>query len=499
MTGQLPSQGSWSPAEETFERVRRRLGLWLGPSVAACCLLWPWLPASPAQNRLLAVMVWVITWWVTEPVPLPVSALLAPSLAAMLGVDSPQALFAPFADPVIFLFLGSFLIAQGAQRAGLDRRAALLALSSPWVRSRPARLLVACGALVAVVSLWVSNTAACAMMYPLALAVARYAGFGERSPFVKALLLATAYAASIGGIGTPVGTPPNLIAMGQLARMAGRPLSFLDWMAVGLPVSLALLALTLAYLAWLARRGSPGRPASAPWQAGEKLPPLSRREKNVLVVFFLAVVLWVGPSSMALLLGSRHPLAARLAALFPESVVALLAGSLFFLLPAEKGRRTLSWQEALQVDWGTLLLFGGGLCLGQQMARTGLAARVGEWLVTATGASSLLLLTYLFTLVAVLLTEIASNTAAATITCPLAIAAAQAAGVSPVPPAMAAAIGASLAFMLPVSTPPNAIVYGSGLLRVTDLLRAGAFLDALALLINPPLVVLLCRLWGLSP
>jgi sodium-dependent dicarboxylate transporter 2/3/5 len=494
-SGHVPE--TLSPAQEAFEKYRRRVGLFLGPSLFALCLFSPWVKEDAKQNAILAVMLWVLAWWVTEPVPLAVTAFLGPALAVVLGVDTAAALFAPFADPVIFLFLGSFILAQGIVEAGLDRRAALLVLSLPWVRASHRRLLWACGALVAALSMWLSNTATAAMMFPLALALGKATSETKASPFLKALLLTTAYAASIGGLATPVGTPPNLIALGQLATLAKVKVSFLQWMGIGLP----LTAVMLGFALWLLGRPEGRKPrqeSSLAFHQLENPGPMSRREKNVLVAFSLAVVLWLAPSLLSLALTPQHLVARRFAQAFPEGVVALLAASLLFLLPGENRRPTLTWREASQLDWGTLLLFGGGLSLGTQMFQSGLAAKVGHFLVASTGASSPLALAYLFALLAILLTETISNTAAATVTCPLAIAAAQAAGVSPAPPAIAAAVAASLAFMLPVSTPPNAIVYGSGYLRVTDLLTKGSLLDLFGLLVIPPLVLALCHLWGLG-
>ena len=489
-----------SPQEAKFNQVRRRVGLWVGPGLFCLCLGFAWAGEGTKQNALLAVLLWVLVWWITEPVPLPVTALWGPTLAAILGVDTPTALFAPFGDPVIFLFLGSFTLAQGVVASGLDRRAALAVLSLRWVQHSRRRLLWACGALVAGMSMWLSNTATTAMMYPLVLAIARTVAPSRHTPFVTALLLSTAYGASIGGLGTPVGTPPNLIAIGQLDKLAGVKLGFVQWLAVGLPVMLVMLAFSLWYLSLGSTPGTRGQAQVSFSEQQQVLGPMSLREKNVLMAFSLAVLLWLAPGVAALLLSPAHPFAKALAQALPEGVVALLAASLLFLLPADrqKTRPTLTWREASQLDWGTLLLFGGGLSLGHQLFQSGLAGKVGQGLLAATGARSSLALAYLFAAVALVLTETTSNTAAATVACPLAIAAAQAAGVSPIAPTLAVAAAASLAFMLPVSTPPNAIVYGSGMLRVTTMLRHGTLLDLFGVVTIPPLVVLLCQLWGLA-
>jgi sodium-dependent dicarboxylate transporter 2/3/5 len=309
------------------------------------------------------------------------------------------------------------------------------------------------------------------MLYPIALSVlAALSRLLERDSggpvdatrlrFGTALMLGIAWAASIGGIVPPVGTQPNLVVLGQLDQLAGVRVPFFQWMLVGAPVAAVMLALLLGWLRWtlppevgaivgsrnefLRERAALGAP--------------SRAEKNVLGAFALTVAFWVLPGLLALVLGS----------------------------------------EAVRIDWGTLLLFGGGLSLGAAMFRTGLAEAIGQGIVRASGAQSLGALTVLFTLLAILLTETTSNTAAATMVGPLAIAAAQAAGVSPVPPAMGVALGASMAFMLPVSTPPNAIVYGSGCVPITVMLRLGTMLDLASALLVPAGVLLLTRLFGIG-
>jgi sodium-dependent dicarboxylate transporter 2/3/5 len=230
------------------------------------------------------------------------------------------------------------------------------------------------------------------------------------------------------------------------------------------------------------------------------LGPLSRIERNVLFAFATTVTLWVLPGVVALAFGAESEAFRSLQRLLPEAAVAVLGASLLFVLPVDWGARrfTLSWAEAARIDWGTLLLFGGGLALGAAMFRTGLATWFGEGLVALTGSRSLVALTFLFSLVTLVLTETTSNTASATLVGPLAIAAAQAAGVSPVPPAVAVALAASMAFMLPVSTPPNAIVYGSGCVSITAMVRHGLVIDVASALLVPAGALLGCRLLGFA-
>ena len=502
-----------SPAELRFERTRRTAGLFAGPALFALLLVLP-IPGLPVPAaRLAAVLAWVLTWWITEAVPIPVASVLGPALAVVLGVGSAAEMFAPFGDPIVFLFLGGFVLAEAMFATGLDRRFAYAILARRWVGSSSTRILAAFAVATAGLSAWLSNTATTAMLYPIALSVlaalSRLLERASGSPvdatrlrFGTSLMLTIAWASSIGGIVTPVGTPPNLVVLGQLDQLAHVRIPFFQWMLVGGPIAALMVVVLLAHLRWALPpevgeiRGS--RDEFQHERAAIGAP--SRAEKNVLGAFALTVVLWVLPGVLALLLGAESAAARQVQRLLPESVVAVLGASLLFVLPVDwKERRfTLRWSEAVRIDWGTLLLFGGGLSLGAAMFRTGLAEAVGQGIVRATGAQSLAALTVLFTLLAIVLTETTSNTAAATMVAPLAIAAAQAAGISPVPPAMGVALGASMAFMLPVSTPPNAIVYGSGCVPITVMLRLGTLLDLASAIVVPAGVLLLTRLFGIG-
>ena len=501
-----------SPAELRFERRRRSIGLFLGPALFLLALLLPAGALSAPAHRLTAVLAWVLTWWITEAVPIPVTAVLGPALAVVLGVGGAGEMFGPFGDPIIFLFLGSFVIAEGMFSSGLDRRMALAILARRWVGSSATRITVAFAVITAGLSMWLSNTATAAMMYPIAMSVlvalARLLETSRgakvdlvRLRFGTGLMLVIAYASSIGGIATPVGTPPNLIALGQLDALAGVRIPFFQWMLLGTPVMLVMLTLLVGYIGWALPPEVRSITGSRQHIATERraLGRWTPAEQNVAVAFLLTVALWVLPGLVALVAGASSPAARRLQALLPEGAVAVLGAALLFVLPVSWKERhfTLTWNQAAHIDWGTLLLFGGGLSLGAAMFRTGLAASIGRSLVEATGATSTVALAYLFAFVALVLTETTSNTAAATMVCPLAIAAAQAAGVSPVAPAVAVALTSSMAFMLPVSTPPNAIVYGSGCVPITQMLRHGAVLDALSVVLVPALVVVLCALLGL--
>jgi sodium-dependent dicarboxylate transporter 2/3/5 len=496
-----------SAAEQRFERVRRTTGLVVGPLVFALLLLFPVPAPNPEAARLAAVLGFALVWWMTEAVPIPVTALLAPALAVVLGVGTAAQIFAAFGDPIVFLFLGGFVLAEAMVTTGLDRRVAFGILAQPRVAATPARLLVGFTVLAAGASAWMNNTSTTAMLFPIGLSVlttlARQAGRNAtRLRFGTALMLSLAWASSIGGIATPVGSSPNLIVLGQLLELSGTRIPFFQWMAIAVPVAAAMIAFLLLYFRFAL---PPDLPPAA--DAGDRirearaaLPAMSRAEKNVLFAFCVTVSLWVLPGLLAVVLGTEAPLAVRVQRLLPEPVSALLGASLLFVLPVDwKARRmTIEWRDVARIDWGTLLLFGGGLALGGAMFRTGLAASLGNALVAWTGSDSLVALTCLFCWISIVLTETTSNTATATMLAPLAIASAQAAGVSPIPPAMAIAFGAGMAFMLPVSTPPNAIVYGSGAVPITAMARHGFVLDLASAAIIPVGVLAGCRWVGLA-
>ena len=474
----------YSPTEELFNRRRRTAGLLLAPLVFLIVLAAPF-PIAPAAHRLGAVMAMMVVLWITEALPLAVTALLGPILAIILGVAPARTVFAPFADPIIFLFIGSFMIAEAMFVHGLDRRIAFTALSSRAVSGSAGRILLVYGAVAAGISMWISNTATTAMMYPIGLSIVGYVTVGHSSEaanrqFATAMMLVTAFGASIGGIGTPIGTPPNLIGIGMLDRIAGVRLTFFQWMALGVPVVVLLFGLLITYFYFRSLRGLVLNVGSTDAIRGElaRLGPVSAGQRNVLIAFGITVLLWLLPGLLALLAPDAG-LTRWYAAAVPESVAAILGAVLLFLLPVSwRARRfTLSWDQAVRIDWGIILLFGGGLAMGELAFTTGLAEGVGRGVTSVLPAHSAAMLTVVFTAVAIVMSEAASNTASANMIVPVAIAVAQAAGVNPLQPALGATLGASMGFMMPISTPPNAIVYSSGHVPIGAMMRHGVVLD----------------------
>lgn len=484
--------GILSEQEEKFQRLRQRAGFILAPLILL--LLWfiPIAGLGVEAHKLLAILGFVITLWMTEAIPMPVTALLGPALCVIAGIDSAKNVFKNFADPIIFLFMGSFFLAEAMFRHRLDRRIAFQILSFKGVGKSPTRILLTFSLITATLSMWISNTTATAIMFPIGISIlsemarrqTRRTGHEMRFTELRygiGLMLLASFASSVGGLATPVGTPPNLIGIGMLQKYLNVQIPFFQWMAFGLPLTLILVVFLVFYFNRVFPTDSGLMGDSTGWIEAEKarLGPLTRAEKNVLFAFFITVFLWLLPGFIAIFIGSEASLYKWFNQRLPEAVAALIGAALLFILPihAQRGEFTLTWRDGQRIDWGTILLFGGGLTLGELMFSTGLAKWIGEGLTGVVQAHSGLSLTLLFTFVAALVSETTSNTASANMVIPVAIAVSQAAGINPLQPALGACLGASMGFMLPVSTPPNAIVYGSGCVPLTKMIKYGLLLD----------------------
>ena len=492
----------YSPAEELFNRRRRTVGLFLGPALLLALLAAP-LPVPLPAHRLAGILAMMVVLWITEALPLAVTALIGPVLAIVLGVVPARTAFAPFADPIIFLFIGSFILAEAMFVHGLDRRIAFSALSSSFVARSPVRILMVYGGVTAGISMWISNTATTAMMYPIGLSIVAHLTQGRESEpgnreFATAMMLMAAFGASIGGIGTPIGTPPNLIGIGMLTRIAGVKISFFQWMLLGIPIVLVLFAYLVAYFYYRSIRGLDLDMSRSERIQEElrRLGPASKGQRNVLLAFGVTVTLWLLPGILTIVGFGETAFARGYAAAVPESVAAMVGAILLFVLPiAWRARKfTLSWEEAVRIDWGIILLFGGGLAMGELAFSTGLAEAMGRGITSWLPNRSEVALTILFTAVAIVMSEAASNTASANMIVPVAIAVSQAAGVNPLVPALGATLGASMGFMMPISTPPNAIVYSSGHVPITAMMRFGIGLDIVGFVVIVAFVTTLGRL-----
>jgi len=468
-----------SPPEQAFEQRRQTIGLFLGPVVALILYLWPMPMLSAQAHHLAAVLGWIVIWWITEPIPIPMSALLGAVLCVLFGVAPAKQVFAPFSDPTIYLFLGSFILAEGMAAHGLHKRFAARLMSLPWVGNSPGRVLFVYGAAAAVLSMWISNTATTAMMLPIGLRIISAYGEQQRQHrFSTGLLLMAAYGASAGGIGTPVGTPPNLIGIGMIEKFAGIKISFLQWMLFAVPLLLLMYAVLFVIL-YLLHRPQAVNKARAGAIAFHPATRLSPGERNSLIAFLVTVVLWIVPGLLSILHGPGSALTKSINDRLPEAVASLIGAGLLFVLPTDWAKKefTLTWKQAVRIAWGTLVLFGGGIALGQMMFDSKLAETIGKSLLSLSGADSTWSITLAAIYISILVSETTSNTAAANMVVPVMISLCLSANINPVPPAIGATLASSWGFMLPVSTPPNAIVYGSGLVPITKMIRAGIIFD----------------------
>jgi len=499
-----------SPSEEKFERWRREIGLFTGPALFFLIYFIPIPSLSKEAHTLAAVLGLVLIFWLSEAIPIPATAILGAILNVILGVAPAKEVFAPFADPIVFLFIGSFILAEAITLHGLDKRFAFAIFSIKFIGESPYRVLFACGLIAAVVSMWVSNTAATAMMLPITLGVLhamdeihREAGRVSNirgSSYATGMMLIIAYGASVGGIATPIGTPPNLIGIGLIQSLAGLKITFFEWMTFALPLTMIMFVLLYLVILFL----HPPRMIKLEGMRGyvelaqARLGTWKVGEINTAVAFSAAVFLWIFPSIVSMSYGKDSGISKFLSGRLDEGVVAVMAAVLLFILPVswKEKKFTITWERAVKIDWGTILLFGGGLSLGKLMFSTGLAEVIGKGLTEVTGASSLWGITAIATFMAIVVSETTSNTASANMVIPIMIALANGAGVSPIPPALGACLGASFGFMLPVSTPPNAIVYGSGLVPILRMVRAGIVFDILGFLIIVGGLMVLCPLMG---
>jgi solute carrier family 13 (sodium-dependent dicarboxylate transporter), member 2/3/5 len=480
--------------------VRRTVGFFLAPAVFIALLALPLAGLSPAAHRLAAVMAAVVVLWVTEALPLPVTALLGAAASVVLEVAPAKEVFAPFADPLMFLFIGAFILARGIFLHQLDRRVAYAVLSLPWVGARPARILVAFGAATALISAWISNTATTAMMFGIGLSIlaalqSRTAGSTMDPRYASALMLMTSFAASVGGLATPVGTPPNLIGVGFIRSQLGLEVTFFQWTLIGIPVVTVLFGFLAVYLNAMGPSGVRELPAGGELirHEREQLGPWTAGQRSVALAFSLTVALWVLPGVAALIWGQGSSIYLALSRRMPEGVAALVGAALLFILPGRNGP-AITWREASEIDWGVVLLYGGGFALGVLTFQTGLAGAVGRGLTGLLPVHGSLGLLVASVVLATILSETTSNTASANMVVPVVIAIGHAAGLDPLEAALGATFGASLGFMLPVSTPCNAIVYGSGYIPLARMMRWGLALDLVGVVVIVTLVRLLSPL-----
>lgn len=496
-------------------RTMRRLGLVGAPIVALA--LYALLPravegvpgglTAPAA-AVAAVGVLMAGWWLTEALPLSATALVPLIAFPLLNVLTMREAAAPYADPVIFLFMGGFILGLAMQRWGLHKRIALIVILI--VGTSPRRIVAGFLLATALMSMWVSNSATAVMMFPIAATVVdliasrdggmparQNHGRGRDTPrdvalFGTCLLLSVAYGSSIGGVGTLIGTPPNAVLAGVASRDLGINISFVQWMRLGVPLVAIMLPLAWAYMVFVAFRFrlSPLE-GGASFIRGElrALGPVKRGEWIVFAVFISAAALWIFRPLIVKLLGLSHEVAGNDIDHLTDAGIAVAAALALFIIPAAKGVPAMDWRTAETLPWGVLVLFGGGLSLAGAITARGVDTYIGSAFEALAGTPTLLLLLAL-ALGVVFLTEIASNTVVATSMMPVLIAAAEPLGVHPLLLMVPAAVAASCGFMLPVGTPPNAIVFASGRVTIGQMAKTGFALN----LICAGVIVLL--VWG---
>lgn len=487
--------------------TRQKVGLFAGLPLFILILLTP-IPAgmSPEAHRTVAVTVLMALWWITEAVPIPATALLPLILFPLLRVDNAQDVARQFGDRNIFLFMGGFFLASAIEKWGLHKRIALRAIMI--LGTSPKRIVLGMMTATAFISMWISNTATAMMMLPIALAVARHAGsltdeaqngYAAFQPFGRALLFGIGYAASIGGIGTLIGTPPNIIFAAQLRRLFpdAPEISFLQWFIVGFPLVVLFLPIAWFYLVSI---GHPIRMKILPGgkevirQQLAALGPMSREEKSVFGVFLVTALGWMFRRNIQIgiltipgwsnLLGIQETV--------HDSTVAIFAAVLLFLIPVNfrTGSFLLDWESAVKIPWGILLLFGGGLAVAREFQVTGLAGWMGSNLEVLK-VVPILVAVIVVVLLVDFLTEVTSNTAITSIFMPILAATSIGMGVHPLLLMVAGTIAASLAFMLPVATPPNAVVFSSGYLTIPQMARTGFGMNIIGMIVTTAVVYVL--------
>lgn len=480
------------------------IGLIAGPVLFILTLLFI-SPEGLSQQGLavLASTIWIAVWWMTEAIPIPVTSLLPIILFPLTNGLDIEATTSSYGDDTIFLFMGGFMIALAMEKWNLHKRIALTIISI--IGTNTNRIVLGFMVATGFLSMWISNTATAMMMVPIGLAIIYQVSEAlqddhtidtskENFNFGKALMLGIAYSASIGGIATLIGTPPNALLRGAVQKLYGIDISFAHWMLFGVPVAWIFIIIVWYYLIKIAfppeLKELPGGKAVIDKEK-KKLGSASFEEKMVLVVFILAALAWI--TRTFLLQKFVNPE-------INDAIIAMTAAIILFIIPAKnkKGDHLLDWQSAVKLPWGILLLFGGGLAIASGFEESGLSEWIGEQLSALQGVPLFIIILVVTGLV-IFLTEITSNTATGSMMYPIMGSLALALGIHPYAVLIAAAVAASSAFMLPVATPPNAVVFGSGYLRIPDMVKAGFVLNLIGIiLVTLAIYFLLPIIWGID-
>lgn len=460
--------------------LAKRIGFWLGPAVFAVVYFFV-DPAfiSPGAFKVLAIAAWMIAWWVTEAVPFPVTALLPLVAFPFLGVMKMSEAASPYANPIIFLFMGGFMIALALEKHRVHERIALNLIRVTGTSGNGIILgfMLATG----FISMWISNTATAMMMLPIAISVINLMratpdanieslNRQERN-FALGLMLMVGYAATLGGLATIIGTPPNVVFVGLLDKFYGQKMDFGRWMLVGVPVTILTLLSTYLIITRILFPNRLQKIKGSDELIRSKLNELGsmkKEEKLVISIFSLTSFLWIFQQPLNLLFGYE---------VLNDTNVAMTGGLLMFVIPSDIKRLTflLGWDDTRKMAWGILFLFGGGLCLAGALENAGIIHAVGKWIAGQTSFNAWLI--FALIVAGVVLSELMSNVALVQVFVPVVFGIADNLGVNAILLAMPVTLSASIGFMFPIATPPNAIVFSSGYIRIKDMVRAGLLLD----------------------
>lgn len=457
------------------------VGLFLGPLLFGLALMMQSSDfLTPIAWRVLGVAVWMVAWWISEAAPMAVTALLPIILFPALDVFTLKAATAPYASPIIFLFMGGFLIALGLEEHGLHKRIALGLIKITGTSANG--IILGFMIATAFLSMWISNTATTIMMLPIALSVINLVKDDSLNPkgfnnFAIALMLGIAYSANIGGVATIIGTPPNVVFVGYAQELLHTEIGFAEWMMVGVPVSILLLGLTYFLLTQIIHKNNLGKMSNAEALINNEYEALGKwkfEEKIVAVVFGLTAAMWIFKVPLNNFIGFS---------LFNDTVTAMIGGVFMFIIPLDiKGKtKLLNWKSTERLPWGILLLFGGGMTLAKAMEHAGLVNMVA--VVISENQFSVMFIFLLLIATMLFMTELMSNVALATIFIPIVMAIASGANINPLLLSIPVAMAASCAFMMPISTPPNAIVFSSGHIKMTQMVRVGIWLNILSVIV----------------
>jgi len=460
------------------------IGLILGPILFLLFYFSALGSTVPEMFLVLGVAAWMVCWWITEAVPIPATSLLPIILFPLLGIFDIVAATAPYADPVVFLFMGGFIIALAMEHNKLHLRIALKLIT--LTGSKPNGIILGFYIATFVLSMWISNTATAVMMLPVALSIINL--FKIQNPlleqdkgyknFALTLMLGIAYAANIGGVVTIIGTPPNVVMVGMMRQFLDFEVDFNTWLLIGIPLGMLMLGIMYGLLVFILypNRMSPIAGSDRLIQSQLKeLGPMGKAEVRVSLIVLATAMSWILRSPINTLIGSP---------VLNDTLIAMMGGVLMFIVPAgQKDQKVLiGWQQMDRMPWGILLLFGGGLCLAKAMEVSGIVLEVGTFVSSFEDIPEWALILML-TLISLFLTELMSNVALTTIFIPVVIGIASGMGIPALILVIPVTLAASFAFMLPIATPPNAILFSSGLIKMKDMIKAGIWLNLIATLI----------------